>query len=142
MATKNDTNVTSVFNRIYREAKARKTLLLVLSCFVVFITSYMLILPAVTLDQEEAERQGGIDVTTEQQTDVITEDSEVSEESIVSEDAAPASVPATGTTDAQPIVSELTAEGKDFQITVTYGDNAKIPNGSELVAKEIPEGTK
>ena len=142
MATKNDTNVTSVFNRIYREAKARKTLLLVLSCFVVFVTSYMLILPAVTLDQEEAERQGGIDVTTEQQTDVITEDSEVSEETVDPEDAAQANMPATGATDAQPIVSELTAEGKDFQITVTYGDNAKIPNDSVLVAKEIPEGTK
>ncbi len=115
---------------------------MVLSCFVVFVTSYMLILPAVTLDQEEAERQGGIDVTTEQQADVITEDSETPEAPAVSEGAAPADMNTDRVTDAQPIVSELTADGKDFQITVTYGDNAKIPNGSELVAKEIPEGTK
>ena len=40
----------------------RKTILLVLSCFAVFITAYALILPASTLDQKTAEAQGGIDI--------------------------------------------------------------------------------
>lgn len=35
---------------------------MVLSCVVVFITTYALILPAITLEQDEAEKQGGIDV--------------------------------------------------------------------------------
>ena len=44
--------------------------------------------------------------------------------------------------DAQTGGNVLTADGNDFRITVTYDDNAKIPEGSVLVAKEIPEGTK
>ena len=40
----------------------KRKMILVLSCFVVFITTYMLILPAFTLDKEEASEQGGIDV--------------------------------------------------------------------------------
>ena len=40
----------------------KRKMILVLSCFVVFITTYMLILPAFTLDIEEAAEQGGIDV--------------------------------------------------------------------------------
>lgn len=35
---------------------------MVLSCVVVFITTYALILPAITLEQDEAAKQGGIDV--------------------------------------------------------------------------------
>ena len=31
----------------------------------------------------------------------------------------------------------LTADGKTYKITVSYDDDAKIPEGTELVAKEI-----
>ena len=39
-----------------------RTLLLTLSAIVVFVVSYLLVLPALTLDEEEAASQGGIDV--------------------------------------------------------------------------------
>lgn len=40
----------------------RRKVILALSCLVVFVTTYTLILPAFTLDKEEAAEQGGIDV--------------------------------------------------------------------------------
>lgn len=62
MTSGRDVNHTHKFSRIIKQAKARKTLVMVLSCFVVFVTTYLLILPAITLDQDEAAKQGGIDV--------------------------------------------------------------------------------
>ena len=48
----------------------RKKLILALSCVVVFVTTYVLILPAFTLEKTEAAKQGGIDVpATEQSAD-------------------------------------------------------------------------
>ena len=43
-----------------------KSLVIALSAIVVFTTTYLLILPAFTLDQQEAADQGGIDVAVEQ----------------------------------------------------------------------------
>ena len=45
----------------------RRKLILALSCAVVFITTYILILPAFTLDKQEAAEQGGIDVPAAEQ---------------------------------------------------------------------------
>ena len=45
-----------------------RKVVLALSCLVVFITTYILILPAFTLDKEEAAEQGGIDVPAVEQT--------------------------------------------------------------------------
>ena len=44
-------------------------------------------------------------------------------------------------TDAQMSAHVITASGEHFRITVTYDEEAKIPEGSVLVAKEIPEGS-
>ena len=46
-----------------------KSLVVTLAAIVVFTTTYMLILPAFTLDKEEAAEQGGIDVAVEQTVD-------------------------------------------------------------------------
>ena len=45
-------------------------------------------------------------------------------------------------TDAQIIANVLTADGERFRITVTYDEDAKIPDGSVLVAREILDGTE
>lgn len=133
MTPRKDTSARRAIDRIFREAKARKTLLMVLSCFVVFITTYVLILPAITLDQEEAARQGGIDVATEQEADVTTEDSEASadgedsEEPAASEDTAPADT--------------ITFEGKGYQVQAECG-NADLPGDTEIFADEIGKKDK
>ena len=44
-------------------------------------------------------------------------------------------------TDAQISTHVITADGKDYIITVTYGPEAEIPDGAELRAREILAGT-
>ena len=127
MTSKSDTGVRYVINRIIQTANTSKTTLMVLSCVVVFITTYILILPAITLDQDEANKQGGIDVATEQQADVITEDSEATEEPVASEDAASADM--------------LTFESKNYKVQAECGD-ADLPSDTEIVAEEIGKKDK
>ena len=45
-------------------------------------------------------------------------------------------------TDAQISAHVITARGEHYRITVTYDEDAKIPDGSQLVAREILEGTE
>ncbi len=42
-------------------------------------------------------------------------------------------------TDAQISANVLTADGKTYKITVTYDEDAQIPDGTELFVKEIPQ---
>ena len=60
--------------------RKRGVILLALSAIIVFVTSYMLILPALTLDEEEAASQGGIDLQTEEQIDADQQDQVGSEQ--------------------------------------------------------------
>ena len=50
---------------VFSGMKHYRTLLLTLSAIVVFVVSYLLILPALTLDQDEANQQAGINLETE-----------------------------------------------------------------------------
>ena len=54
---------------LYKAVRKRKSVILALSCVVVFVTTYMLILPAFTLEKDKAAKQGGIDVPSTEQTD-------------------------------------------------------------------------
>ncbi|MDO4407742.1 MAG: SpaA isopeptide-forming pilin-related protein [Eubacteriales bacterium] len=45
-------------------------------------------------------------------------------------------------TDSQISTHVITADGKDFIITVTYGPEAKIPDGAELVAEELTKDSE
>ena len=53
--------ITKLLNMIGKLSKY-KTIVMSLAVVVVFITTYLLILPAFTLDKDEAEKQGGIDL--------------------------------------------------------------------------------
>lgn len=78
----------------------RRRVVLALSCVVVFVTTYMLILPAFTLEKTKAAEQGGIDVP-----GVTTTAEDVSEEDADAND---------GQTDAQDVQTESgkTEDGK------------------------------
>lgn len=67
--------------------KRFRTLVLLLSALVVFVTTYMLILPAITLDEEEALEQGGIDLVTEEN---LTENTAAPDDESGGDDALPA----------------------------------------------------
>ena len=56
------TKIKQLITVLLYNIKERKKMILALSCLVVFFTTYLLILPAFTLDKEEAAEQGGVDV--------------------------------------------------------------------------------
>ncbi len=66
--------IISILDAAYRQ----KRIVLALSCLVVFITTYALILPAFTLEKDEALKQGGIEVTS---TEDVTDQNEQAEQS-------------------------------------------------------------
>ena len=52
-----------LIKNILENMHGQRKMVLLLSCIVVFTTTYLLILPAFTLDKEEAAEQGGIDLS-------------------------------------------------------------------------------
>lgn len=88
----------------------RRKFILALSCLVVFVTTYVLILPAFTLDKEEAAEQGGIDVP------VIETEEKTTEESASD--------------------SGLVFVGKDYSVSVS-GNNKELSDGTSVEVSEI-----
>ena len=94
---KRQTIWTSFFNNIDRLAEVMtkrlrnyRGVVLGMAVIVVFITTYMLILPAVTLDQDAAEQMPGIDAQVEQTTQEEPADQEEAEEPATEEKASEA----------------------------------------------------
>ena len=121
--------------RSIRKLNRFRTLIVTLSAIVVFVVSYLLVLPALTLDKNEVEKQGGIDI--------VSEASEaVSQESVQEESKEPASTEKnkkTEQTQNTPTYKdgELSYAGKSFDIEAAYKKDAKIPEGTELKVEEI-----
>ena len=95
---------TGILIRLIEEISRRKTLFLAIASIVVFTTTYILILPAFTLDADRAAEQGGIDVP------------EVAEEAAQDADAADA-------------VSETALNGSDA--SDKKGDDAAGKSGAD-----------
>lgn len=141
-------------------------LLLILSAAVVFVTAYLLILPAFTLDEETAGKQGGIDVLSaeqiseetaaEEQDDADARDAvdEQASSDTDTEENAPESQDLnddlTEKTDDQPGAvrpetrerstiekTVLASDAKSYHITVTCGAGSDIPEGAELEVSEL-----
>lgn len=55
-------NLQRCVDAFFGTLKKHRLLLLTLCAAVVFVTTYLLVLPAMTLDSQEAARQGGIDL--------------------------------------------------------------------------------
>ncbi len=132
----------------------RRRVVLALSCVVVFVTTYMLILPAFTLEKTKAAEQGGIDVpgvtTTAEdvseedadandgQTDAQdvqtesgkTEDGKVEDSGSQSKDSGEAKADSAQTTD------PLTFEDEHYTIAVD-DKNSVLPENTEIKVEEI-----
>ena len=52
---------------VYVKMKENRIALLAVAVLVVFVTTYLLVLPALTLDEEEAREQGGITLSESQE---------------------------------------------------------------------------
>jgi len=118
--------------------KNRRSVLIALSAAIVFVTTYILILPAITLDQESASEQGGIDVpAAEQQLQDVSQ----SQEDPAS-DSEPASKPAAESASdrsAEPAAGQLLYEGKGYTVETAFGKKAGLPENTILSADEITE---
>lgn len=64
----------SAFMALLKKKMNFKSLVITLAAIVVFTTTYLLVLPAFTLDKEEAAEQGGIDVAVEQTVETVDEE--------------------------------------------------------------------
>ncbi len=107
--------------------KARKRYVTVLAYVVVFIVTYALILPSYTLDEDEAEKQGGIDVHTQTEETVATDETSGKDSS---EDTVK-------NTEEKTQVEPIEFKTKEYEIAVTYDEKAKIPDGAKLQVEEI-----
>ena len=109
------------------------TLIISLSAIVVFITTYLLILPALTLEKETAEQQGGISVE-ETAIDAAEEtavDPSEGNTKKLSEESTKASE-----------AGALSYSGKDFDIETSYKKDACLPKDTKLSVSEIKEDSK
>lgn len=145
----------------------RRKVVLALSCIVVFVTTYVLILPAFTLDENEATEQGGIglpetvkgeemivsdddfieheDTSTDNQVIVDNNNIDrVEQDSLISDNVekrqADQNQPETDKVlENIPAEQTLEADGKSLSVVVTYGEDAEIPDDARLSVSEITE---
>lgn len=142
MTTERGTSVGNALRKTYKFMRARKVYITVLSCFVVFVATYLLILPALTLDQDEAAKQGGIDVPTqaEQIEQGDPEDAGTVQEAEADQELEADQEEEITETPIDPDAkAEITASGETYEIAVEYGEDAMIPEGAELKVKEISD---
>ena len=119
---------------IFLTKKQRMTLF-VFAAAVVFAVTYLLVLPAFTLDEEEAIEQGGIDVpATEEQ---ISEEQTTEEPAAEGQDTEKQN--AEKETDADPAnqPAELSFEGDGYNIALDADAKAGLPEGTQVSAEEV-----
>ena len=160
------TDIAYLLKRIIRALadiiQKQRKLALVLSCIVVFATTYILILPAFTLDNEAAHEQGGIDIpqnTAEQMIDGSTTKTEEAESAPEASEASDTDEPekSSGEKSSEEITADNTSgnhkeknvvaeeetvsvlptfDGDGYTVTVLDKENV-LPAGTEVTVKEI-----
>lgn len=124
--------------KLFDSIKEKKSYVTVLSCLVVFITTYLLILPAITLDKDEADKQGGIDIQTQQEQleDIPVKDSDADSNAKASD-----SDKIVLKTEPDVESGDITYTGKGYEVSANC-DRAGLPEGTELVAEEVNKSDK
>lgn len=130
--------------RVVDKLSKYKTTVMVMAVVVVFISTYILILPAFTLEKDEALKQGGIDI-------VITEPDSLESASDSASDAE--ELPAKESLVNIPDTSSETSEektiggedplvfiGDGYSISVTDKDDV-LPDGTTISVNEIEQGS-
>ena len=118
----------------------RKKWILALSCLVVFFTTYLLILPAFTLDKEEAAEQGGVDVPGVEQ----SVDADNTAEDLTVNEPAKAAKKETNKSDAKKKSADVILENDesdDFVVAVESKD-AVLSEDMSVAVREIDQSDK
>lgn len=139
--------------KLHGAMKKRRKTLVALGCVVVFITTYALILPAITMDQNHTDEGMSVENAGETAEGAGTDGQAVTEETAAAGDTAQADDSAAaeedtsagnGSDDAAAeqtasanAAGTLTYDGKDYHVTLTYGEDAGIPSGAEISATEL-----
>lgn len=141
-----------VFGSVFSRIKRYRMLLLTLSAVVVFVVSYLLVLPALTLEKDEAAKQGGISLQTESseagtnptdasEANQITQTQEKSDKSDekAAEKKSDKNDKQKASSAKTPVfkAGELSYEGKAYDIKASYQKEAEIPEQTELQVEEI-----
>lgn len=148
---------------LLRKKMNLRSLVVTLAAIVVFTTTYLLILPAFTLDKEEAVQQGGIDVVAEETAAMETEsesvensDSKDSEDGeIVNTDVkdeksdeqvkdakSDKDSKADGQKSSKSTGGALQAEGDGFTVSATPAGKSDVPDTAELQVEELKSTDK
>ena len=125
----------------------RSALMLTLSVLVVFAVTIVLVSPAKTLDNSEAEHQGGIDVPAAEhavEMQEISEDAQEAEpeqaehEGAVEETDQANEQPPDEPASDEPDSGTLTCDNKDYSVSLDYSKGSGITQDTTLSVKEIP----
>ncbi|MEX2784208.1 InlB B-repeat-containing protein [Streptococcus sp. H49] len=119
-----------------------KKLAVAFAIIVVFVTTYALILPAITLDQNTASQEPGIEAA-ESNTQAAEDESPAADTETENQSKADGSSQDSAEDEADLITqpTSLQYSGNDYEITVNFDADAKLPIGVELKVEEIKEGS-
>lgn len=119
---------------------------------VVFATTYALILPALTLDSQTADKTAGLNVAPPSSNVTSSSLSDLTAPLASSQESAPSSQEdsqtlesTTETNDGKPLITEdtvMTEKGSDYEVTAAFGATAQLPQGVELKVSEIVPSTE
>ena len=121
-----------------RELKRWQRVVTVLAAVTTFVTTYALILPAITVERDNTGDVGGMYLEQSAEQDVMVEEDAL-EPSGISIDAEQEDAAAYEYTDDAHAVRTLTVTGDDYTIVLTYDESSKIPEGAYLTASEISQ---
>ncbi|MGT2736557.1 InlB B-repeat-containing protein [Streptococcus orisratti] len=129
-----------------------KKLGIAIAVVVVFATTYALILPALTLDSQTADKTAGLNVAPPSSNVTSSSLSDLTAPLASSQESAPSSQEdsqtlesTTETNDGKPLITEdtvMTEKGSDYEVTVAFGATAQLPQGVELKVSEIVPSTE
>ena len=122
--------LTAKYAFLLMDSRTRKRIVMTLSCIVVFITTYMMILPAISLEKNEAAEDNGI---------VLQSSVREAEEPADAEEQEEAPPPSEDRviTGEEFLTGVQTAAGGDYAVTVDVPASALIPADAVLTVEEI-----
>ena len=143
--------IREILKGLLENMQKQRKVIMILSCFVVFTTTYLLILPAFTLDKDEAADQGGIDVPGIEQSaadetaqaDVAADGRERSEakKSAASQNTSKANENSKAKTEDSSTVTLQNDESDDLVVAVE-GKDAGLSEDMNVSVREIDQSDK
>ena len=118
-------HLVKILRELINIVKMHRPLVMSLSVVVVFVTTYLLILPALTLDRDEAAEQGGIGTP-----EVVQESVEQAEQNDAVKDVLP---PESGT---------ISFDEKDYSVSIDFGKGSGLTEDTDLDVSEIKTSDK